>query len=82
MRSLIYLPVALLPLALFLVNPGGAGTGSYLGNHAGSTTESPELEYLKAVNSVAPPKDPQLLWRHVEAPRLARRFPHPNGGDP
>ncbi len=62
MRSVIYLPAALLPLALFLVNPGGTGTGTNPGNHAGNTTESPELEYLKAVNSVAPPKDPQLLF--------------------
>ena len=62
MRSLLYLPAALLPLALFLVNPGGTGTGTNPGNHAGNTTESPELEYLKAVNSVAPPKDPQLLF--------------------
>jgi len=62
MRSVIYLPAALLPLALLLVNPGGTGTGTNPGNHAGHTTESPELEYLKAVNSVAPPKDPQMLF--------------------
>jgi glyoxylase-like metal-dependent hydrolase (beta-lactamase superfamily II) len=62
MRSVIYLSAALLPLALFLVNPGGTGTGANPGNHAGNTSESPELEYLKAVNSVAPPKDPQLLF--------------------
>ena len=62
MRSVLYLPAALLPLALFLVNPAGTGTGTSPGNHAGNTTESPELEYLKAVNSVGPPKDPQLLF--------------------
>ena len=62
MRSVIYLPAALLPLALFLVNPGGTGTGTNPGNHAGDTTEPPELEYLKAVNSIGPPKDPQLLF--------------------
>jgi glyoxylase-like metal-dependent hydrolase (beta-lactamase superfamily II) len=62
MRSVFYLPAALLPLALFLVNPGGTGTGTNPGSHAGNTTEFPELEYLKAVNSVAPPKDPQLLF--------------------
>ncbi len=55
MRSIIYLPAALLPLALFLVNPGGTNTGA-------NTTEFPDLEYLKAVNRVAPPKDPQLLF--------------------
>jgi hypothetical protein len=35
-------------------------------NHAGSegrrAPSRPQLEYLKAVNSVAPPKDPQLLF--------------------
>jgi glyoxylase-like metal-dependent hydrolase (beta-lactamase superfamily II) len=62
MRSVIYLPAALLPLALFLVNPGATGPGTNPGNHTGNTTEFPELEYLKAVNSVAPPKDPQLLF--------------------
>ena len=62
MRFVIYLPAALLPLALFLVSLAGTGTGTNPGTHAGSTTESPDLEYLKAVNSVAPPKDPQLLF--------------------
>ena len=62
MRPVFYLPAALLPLALFLVNPGGTGTGTNPGNHAGNTTKSPELEYLKAVNSVTPPKDPQLIF--------------------
>ncbi|HEY6346278.1 MAG TPA: hypothetical protein VIY49_32720 [Bryobacteraceae bacterium] len=37
MRSVIYLPAALLPLALFLVSPGGAGTGTNPGNHAGNS---------------------------------------------
>jgi glyoxylase-like metal-dependent hydrolase (beta-lactamase superfamily II) len=62
MRSVIYLSAALLPLALFLVNPAGTSRGTNPGNHAVNTTESPELEYLKAVNGVAPPKDPQLLF--------------------
>ncbi len=62
MRFAIYLPAALLPLALFLVSSAGTGTGANPGIHAGSTIESPDLEYLKAVNSVAPPKDPQLLF--------------------
>ena len=62
MRSVIYLSAALLPLALFLVNPGGTSTGTNPANHAGNTTEFPELEYSKAVNRVAPPKDPQLLF--------------------
>jgi glyoxylase-like metal-dependent hydrolase (beta-lactamase superfamily II) len=62
MRFVIYSAAALLPLALFLGNPGGTGTGTNPGNHAANTTQPPELEYLKAVNSVAPPKDPQFLF--------------------
>jgi glyoxylase-like metal-dependent hydrolase (beta-lactamase superfamily II) len=30
--------------------------------HSSSSASHPDLEYLKAVNSVAPPKDPQLLF--------------------
>lgn len=32
------------------------------GNGARPVSSNPELDYLKAVNSVAPPKDPQLLF--------------------
>ena len=32
------------------------------GVHSSSSARGPDLEYLKAVNSVAPPKDPQLLF--------------------
>src|SRR2546428_5130057 len=32
------------------------------GNHGEAGTVGRELEYLKAVNSVAPPRDPQLLF--------------------
>ena len=33
------------------------------GNHKHSATlRNPDLEYLKAVNSVAPPKDPELMF--------------------
>src|SRR5208282_3819102 len=32
------------------------------GNHAGTVFHSPELEYLRAVNTVAPPKDPELIF--------------------
>ena len=32
------------------------------GVHSSSNARGPDLEYLKAVNSVAPPKDPQLLF--------------------
>jgi len=52
----VYLPVALLALGVCLASlrqaPAGAGPGIH----------RPELEYLKAVNGVAPPQDPQLLF--------------------
>ena len=55
---------------LFVVFALGAGVVTYLAannmpsgaNPAPSVTSRPELEYLKAVNSAAPPKDPQLLF--------------------
>jgi glyoxylase-like metal-dependent hydrolase (beta-lactamase superfamily II) len=62
MRSVIYLSAALLTFALFLANLRGVRADTSPGNHAGDTAYPPELEYLKAVNSVAPPKDPQLLF--------------------
>ncbi len=58
MRSVIYLSAALLAFTIFLVSQRGVRAG----NHEGSSTYPPELEYLKAVNSVAPTKDPQLLF--------------------
>ena len=62
MRSVIYLSAALLAFALFLANLRGVRANTSSGNHAENTAYPPELEYLKAVNSVAPPKDPQLLF--------------------
>jgi glyoxylase-like metal-dependent hydrolase (beta-lactamase superfamily II) len=62
MRSLVYLSAALLACALFLANSRAVSPRTSPGNHAGNTADPPELEYLKAVNSVAPPKDPQLLF--------------------
>src|SRR6266566_4570465 len=45
-------------LAKLLATPAGPGPG----NHDLASSGRPELEYLKAVNSVAPPRDPQLLF--------------------
>jgi glyoxylase-like metal-dependent hydrolase (beta-lactamase superfamily II) len=61
MRTAIYLLAALVVFGVFLGSlgaPAGAGPG----NHAGARSHRPELEYLKAVNKVAPPRDPQLLF--------------------
>jgi glyoxylase-like metal-dependent hydrolase (beta-lactamase superfamily II) len=62
MRLAIYLSAALLTLAVLLVNLPGIRADTSRENHAGTASRPPELEYLKAVNSVAPPNDPQLLF--------------------
>jgi len=56
MRTVICWSVALLVAGAFLASLRQARAGAGPGNHR------PELEYLKAVNSVAPPQDPQLLF--------------------
>jgi glyoxylase-like metal-dependent hydrolase (beta-lactamase superfamily II) len=62
MRLAIYSSAALLTFALFLANLRRVRAETTPRNHAGNSTHPPELDYLKAVNSVAPPKDPQLLF--------------------
>src|SRR5712692_1746627 len=62
MRNAIYLLAALLVFGVFLANPRGTPTRPGPGNHVEAGSVRPELEYLKAVNSVAPPRDPQLLF--------------------
>jgi glyoxylase-like metal-dependent hydrolase (beta-lactamase superfamily II) len=61
MRIILYLLAALLLGALFTTLQGKAVVDS---RETNSPTDShrPELEYLKAVNSAAPPRDPQLLF--------------------
>ena len=61
MRTAIYLSGALLLFGVFLASLSGA-LGAGHNNHAEASSHRPELEYLKAVNSVAPPRDPQLLF--------------------
>src|SRR5262245_30392129 len=48
-----------LPLAFHLTV---AAPGRADGTHPASASSRPDLEYLKAVNQVAPPQDPQLLF--------------------
>jgi glyoxylase-like metal-dependent hydrolase (beta-lactamase superfamily II) len=62
MRLAIYSSAALLTFALFLTNLRRVRADTSLQNQAGNPAHPPELEYLKAINSVAPPKDPQLLF--------------------
>jgi len=62
MRTAIYLSAALLVFGALLVNLRLAPAGAAPGGQAGPVSHGPELEYLKAVNSVAPPRDPQLVF--------------------
>ena len=59
MKTSIYWALALTVLLAALL-------GKFLtesnGVHSSSSAHRPDLEYLKAVNSIAPPKDPQLLF--------------------
>ena len=60
MRSVFYFTLAVLALSIFAVGLWRLRTGSR--PVAGAHYSAPELEYLKAVNSVRPPQDPQLLF--------------------
>src|SRR5262245_11555914 len=62
MRRAIYYSAALLTLGLFIANLRKVRVNTSLRSQDGHSAHPPELEYLKAVNSVAPPKDPQLLF--------------------
>ena len=61
MRTATYLSGTLLVFGVFLASLSGV-LGAGQRNHAEGRSHRPELEYLKAVNSVAPPRDPQLLF--------------------
>jgi len=61
MKVPIYLSAALLLTVLLATLRGALFTGSN-GVQSSSGARRPELEYLKAVNTVAPPGDPQLLF--------------------
>jgi glyoxylase-like metal-dependent hydrolase (beta-lactamase superfamily II) len=62
MRKLISLFVVLVLGAGFLACSGKNRTTRVRANQTQSGSSRPELEYLKTVNSAAPPKDPQLLF--------------------
>jgi len=61
MKIPLYL-VAVLLLAVFLATLRGAPSTENTGVDSPSGSRRPEFEYLKAVNKVAPPQDPQLLF--------------------
>ena len=60
-RPFIYLLAALL-LGIALVTSHGALAAGGSGDSSSSASHHPDLDYLKAVNSVAPPRDPELLF--------------------
>src|SRR5262245_31349239 len=62
MRRAIYSSAALLSLGLFLINLRRVHANGSPQNHGRNPAHPPELEYLMAINSVAPPKDPQMLF--------------------
>ena len=65
MRSKLYLSIVLILLltgAGFLVELGAGRTNGTSGRQGQSGSYQAELEYLKTVNSAAPPQDPQLLF--------------------
>src|SRR6266851_3310873 len=61
MKIPIYLSAVLL-LAVFLATLRGAPSAENTGVNSSSGSRRPELEYLKDVNTVAPPQDPQFLF--------------------
>jgi len=62
MRIAICLLAALLVVGVSVAKLRGTPARPGSGNHGEAGPARPELEYLKAVNSVAPPRDPQLLF--------------------
>ena len=60
--SIFHLSAVLLVFGVFLVGLRGAPSGPVQGNSSGSGSSRPELEYFKAINSVGPPQDPQMLF--------------------
>jgi hypothetical protein len=61
MKAGLYLSTALgigILIAALLANPASAGNGS----DAPSSSRTPEIGYLEAVNALGPPHDPQLLF--------------------
>jgi hypothetical protein len=62
MRTVLFSSAVLLVLGILLIKLRGTPTGVGFGNHSGPSPDRPDLEYLQIVNSVAPPRDPQLLF--------------------
>jgi glyoxylase-like metal-dependent hydrolase (beta-lactamase superfamily II) len=62
MKVFFYLSAALLLSGILLVGLRETSAGSVSGKTSVSGSARPELEYFKAINSVEPPHDPQILF--------------------
>jgi glyoxylase-like metal-dependent hydrolase (beta-lactamase superfamily II) len=62
MKVFFYLSAALLLSGILLVGLRETSAGSLSGKTSVSGSARPELEYFKAINSVGPPHDPQILF--------------------
>jgi len=62
MRPVVYSLAALLTSALFLISLRDVRADVGARSQAETAVRPPELEYFKAINQAAPPKDPQLLF--------------------
>jgi hypothetical protein len=62
MRTVLFSSTVLLVAGILLAKLRGTPPGAGFANHTGASPHRPELEYLQAVNSVGPPRDPQLLF--------------------
>src|SRR5215471_7043467 len=62
MRNRVFYPVLLVIVAGLLVKLAASRADGWNAHRTESGSYNVELEYLKAVNSTAPPKDPQLLF--------------------
>lgn len=62
MKIFVYLSAVLTLLAILTLGLGEMRTGSDSGKATASGSARPELDYFKAINSVGPPADPQILF--------------------
>src|SRR6516165_9307450 len=62
MKVFFYLSAALVLSGILLLGLRETSGGSVSGKTSVSESPRPELEYFKAVNSVGPPQDPQILF--------------------
>jgi hypothetical protein len=62
MKVFFYLSAALVSSGILLLGLRETSAGSVSGKTSVSSSPRPELDYFKAINSVGPPHDPQILF--------------------